>query len=66
VEGAVLKGVVFCCPYDDLPCERYSDDLGCGVCEHDYLDVKGVRRFDVCSRFVLNDKGKVVEVYFDV
>jgi hypothetical protein len=37
------------CPYDGLPCSRFDDDLGCGVCEIRRVGLPA----DVCSRFVL-------------
>jgi len=51
---------VYCCPYDGLPCTRFDDDLGCGVCE-----IKRNRlSADVCSRFVLKPQVKRLKIDF--
>lgn len=52
------------CPYDKLPCERFSDDLGCGVCEIGRISRKGVVSSDICSRFSVKLVGaNVVQVF---
>lgn len=51
------------CPYDNLPCERFSDDLGCGVCEVNHRSRDGSVSSDVCRRFCLKRTGCVVEVF---
>jgi hypothetical protein len=44
---------VFVCSHDGLPCSRFDDDIGAGVCELEFIDKLGVSHVDSCSRFVL-------------
>lgn len=48
--GSKACCLVSCCPYDGLPCGRFSDDLGVGICEIEFVDDLGFRRFASCIR----------------
>lgn len=46
------------CGYDGLPCERFVNELGFGVCYVKRLD--GKLRF-VCNRFKADNSGSIEE-----
>jgi len=56
---------VFRCRFDSLPCDRFSYDLGFGVCKAVFIGGLKAKRFDICSRSV-SKTGDSLEVLISV